>query len=172
MPIGRYTDDENQAVSEMSKIFGEEALRHHTLVLFTRGDDLEGTGIEEFLSETAPAGLKALIDRCGSRYHVLNNRDPSNSGQVKELLMKVDMMVGQTTTGFYTNKMFLEAEAAIREEQERMLRKRGEGEEGGGNNSSSSSMEELVKRRKCHLESDEAGGNTRGSHGFFLEGGG
>ncbi|XP_053300205.1 GTPase IMAP family member 4-like [Pleuronectes platessa] len=123
VPIGRYTDDENQAVSEMSKIFGEEALRHHTLVLFTRGDDLGGMGIEEFLSKTAPAGLKALIDRCGSRYHVLNNKDPSNSGQVKELLMKVDMMVRQTTTGFYTNAIFLEAEAAIREELKRMLRK-------------------------------------------------
>ncbi|XP_034448964.1 uncharacterized protein LOC117766225 isoform X2 [Hippoglossus hippoglossus] len=164
VPIGRYTDDENKAVSEMSKIFGEEAVCHHTLVLFTRGDELEGIGIEEFLSKTAPDGLKALIDRCGSRYHVLNNKDPSNSGQVKELLMKVDMMVRQTTGGFYTNEMFLEAEAAIREEQERMLRIRGE--ERGGNNSSSSSMEELVKRRKCHLESDEAGGSTRGPQGF------
>nr|XP_019968843.1 PREDICTED: uncharacterized protein LOC109647476 isoform X3 [Paralichthys olivaceus] len=126
VPIGRYTDDEEKAVCEMSKIFGEEAVRHHTVVLFTRGDDLEGIGIEEFL-RTAPAGLKALIDRCGSRYHVLNNKDPSNSGQVKELLMKVDMMVRQTTRGIYTNAMFLEAEAAIREEQETMLRERGDG---------------------------------------------
>ncbi|XP_034448967.1 uncharacterized protein LOC117766225 isoform X5 [Hippoglossus hippoglossus] len=144
VPIGRYTDDENKAVSEMSKIFGEEAVCHHTLVLFTRGDELEGIGIEEFLSKTAPDGLKALIDRCGSRYHVLNNKDPSNSGQVKELLMKVDMMVRQTTGGFYTNEMFLEAEAAIREEQERMLRIRGE--ERGGNNSSSSSSRDISRR--------------------------
>ncbi|XP_060946554.1 uncharacterized protein LOC133023514 isoform X2 [Limanda limanda] len=169
VPLGRYTDDENKAVGEMSKIFGEEALRHHTLVLFTRGDDLEGMGIEEFLRKTAPPGLKALINRCGSRYHVLNNKDPSNSEQVKELLMKVDMMVRQTTTGFYTNEMYLEAEAAIREEQERMLRKRGEGKERGGNksSSSSSSREELVKRRKCHLEPDEAGGSTRGNEDDF-----
>ncbi|XP_060946724.1 uncharacterized protein LOC133023667 [Limanda limanda] len=62
VPLGRYTDDVNQAVSEMSKIFGEEALRHHTLVLFTRGDELKGMGIEEFL-KTAPPGLEALIDR-------------------------------------------------------------------------------------------------------------
>ncbi|XP_060946723.1 GTPase IMAP family member 4-like [Limanda limanda] len=132
VPLGRYTDNVNQAVGEMSKIFGEEALRHHTLVLFTRGDDLEGMGIEEFLRKTAPPGLEALIDRCGSRYHVLNNKDPSNSEQVKELLMKVDMMVRQTTTGFYTNEMYLEADPAIREEQKRMLRKRGEGKERGG----------------------------------------
>ncbi|CAB1449912.1 unnamed protein product [Pleuronectes platessa] len=144
VPIGRYTEEENQAVSEMLKIFGEEALRHHTLVLFTRGDDLEGMGIEEFLRKTAPPGLKALIDRCGSRYHVFNNKDPSNSGQVKELLMKVDKMVRQSTTRFYTNAMFVEAEAAIREEQERMLRKGGE--ERGGNSSSSSSSSSSSRR--------------------------
>ncbi|KAG8006414.1 GTPase IMAP family member 4, partial [Nibea albiflora] len=85
VPIGRYTDSENQAACELVNIFGEDAVRHHTVVLFTRGDDLEGIAIEKYLRETAPAGLQALIDRCGGRYHVLNNKDPSNSAQVKEL---------------------------------------------------------------------------------------
>lgn len=159
VPVGRYTDSENQAVCELSKIFGEDAVRHHTLVLFTRGDDLEGLGIEEYLRETAPAGLKALIDRCGGRYHVLNNKDPSNTVQVKELLLKVDKMVKETDTGFYTNTMFLEAEAAIREEQKRMLWERGqaEGEEQGGNNDTMEEQAKLAKRRKCDLESDKTG---------------
>ncbi len=164
VPVGRYTDNENQAVCEVTKIFGEDAVRHHTVVLFTRGDDLEGVAIEEYLRETAPAGLKALIDRCGGRYHVLNNKDPSNSAQVKELLMKVDKMVKQTNEGFYTNTMFLEAEAAIREEQKRMLMERGqaEGEERGGSNGS---MEEgkLAKRRKCDLECHGAESTDRES---------
>lgn len=164
VPVGRYTDNENQAVCEVTKIFGEDAVHHHTVVLFTRGDDLEGIAIEEYLRETAPAGLKALIDRCGGRYHVLNNKDPSNSAQVKELLIKVDKMVKQTNEGFYTNTMFLEAEAAIREEQKRMLRERGqaEGEEQGENNGS---MEEakLAKRRKCDLESHRAESSDRAS---------
>ncbi|XP_026201604.1 uncharacterized protein LOC113152519 isoform X2 [Anabas testudineus] len=157
VPVGRYTDSENQAVCELTEIFGEDALHHHTVVLFTRGDDLEGTGIEEYLSNTAPAGLKALIDRCGGRYHVLNNRDPSNTAQVKELLMKVDEMVKQTDRGFYTNTMFLEAEAAIREEQKRMLRDReeAEGAEQGENNSIDDEAK-CPKQRKCDLESDIA----------------
>lgn len=167
VPVGRYTDSENQAVCELIKIFGEDAVHHHTVVLFTRGDDLEGTGIEEYLRETAPAGLKALIDRCGGRYHVFNNRDPSNSAQVKELLIKVDKMVKQTDRGFYTNAMFLEAEAAIREEQKRMLRERGEaeGEEQGENNSSNNTLDnqaKLAKLRKCDLESDIAESSERG----------
>uniref|UniRef100_A0A3Q3VUL9 AIG1-type G domain-containing protein n=1 Tax=Mola mola TaxID=94237 RepID=A0A3Q3VUL9_MOLML len=126
IPIGRYTESENQAACELTKIFGEDALRHHTLVLFTMGDNLEDTEIEEYLRGTAPAGLKALIDTCGGRYHVFNNKDPSNSVQVKELLMKVDDIVRQTSEGFYTSAMFLEAEAVIREEQRRMLRERGQ----------------------------------------------
>ncbi|KAK9535508.1 hypothetical protein VZT92_007884 [Zoarces viviparus] len=154
VPVGRYTDNENQAACELSNIFGEDALRHHTVVLFTRGDDLEDLGIEDYLRETAPAGLKALIDRCGGRYHVLNNKNPSYSAQVKELLKKVDKMAKQTREGFYTNAMFLEAEAAIREEQRRMLRERGPAE-----------GEELAKRRKCDLECSRAESTDGGSEG-------
>ncbi|XP_047428530.1 uncharacterized protein LOC124998297 isoform X2 [Mugil cephalus] len=157
VPIGRYTDSEDQAVCELSKIFGEEAVCNHTVVLFTRGDDLEDTGIEEYLRETSPPGLRALIARCGGRYHALNNKDPGNSAQVKELLMKVDEMVKENNRGFYTNDMFLEAEAAIRDEQKRMLRERGqaEGEENEGSESRAEEQAGLVKRRKC----DRAGGS-------------
>lgn len=151
VPIGRYTFNENQAVCELARIFGEEAVSHHTVVLFTRGDDLEGTGIEEYLSMTAPPGLRALIDRCGGRYHVLNNKDLRNSAQVKELLMKVDEMVKENNRGFYTNSMFLEAEAAIRDEQKRMLRERGqaEGEEKEGSESRREEEANLVQRGEC-----------------------
>lgn len=139
VPIGRYTENENKAVCEFAKIFGEDAVRLHTVVLFTRGDDLEDMPLEDFLRETAPAGLKALIDRCGGRYHVFNNKDGNNPGQVRELLKKVENMVKQTNKRFYTNQMFLEAEAAISEEQERMLREQ-EQAQGG---------EPCVKRTKC-----------------------
>lgn len=122
VPIGRYTDNENKAVCEFAKIFGEDAVRLHTVVLFTRSDDLEDMTIEDYLKETAPAGLKALINRCGGRYHAFNNKDCNNPVQVGELLKKVKNMVKQTNKGFYTNEMFLQAVAAIREEQARIKR--------------------------------------------------
>lgn len=165
VPIGRYTDSENQAVLELAKIFGEDAVHHHTLVLFTRGDDLEGLAIDEYLKKTAPAGLQVLIDRCGGRYHVLNNKDTSNSLQVKELLLKVEKMATQTKEGFYTNAMFLEAEAAIREEQKRLLRERGQAE-GEDRCGSKEEQAETAKRRKCDLESD---GDTQGIRRSELE---
>ncbi|KAM4634891.1 uncharacterized protein ACJ7VT_004341 isoform 2-T2 [Polymixia lowei] len=165
VPLGRYTDDENRAVCEMAQIFGEGAVRDHTLVLFTRGDDLEGRGLEDYLG-TATVGLKALIDRCGRRYHVFNNRDPGNLEQVRQLLRKVEKMVGENNGGCYTNAMFLEAEAAIREEQDRMMRERGqaEGKEEGESSGQTEEQAKLVKRRKCDLEWDGMG-NGAGSRG-------
>ncbi|XP_017272098.1 immune-associated nucleotide-binding protein 8-like [Kryptolebias marmoratus] len=156
VPVGRYTDNEDQAVSQLSGLFGEGAVRHHTVVVFTRGDDLEGAGIEAYLRETAPAGLTALIDRCGGRYHVLNNKDPGNSAQVTELLRKVDKLVQQNNGGFYTNVVFLEAEAAIREEQTRMLGERGQAEgeeEEEGESRSVKERSKIMKQRKYNLES-------------------
>ncbi|XP_077357704.1 uncharacterized protein LOC144004418 [Festucalex cinctus] len=121
VPIGpRYTDHEKQAVTNLANIFGGDAVKHHTVVLFTRGDDLEDMEIEEYLKES-PAGLKELIDMCGGRYQVFDNKNARNVAQVKELVTKVDRMVKQSKTGFYTNAMFEEAEAAIREEQRRMM---------------------------------------------------
>ncbi|XP_061567273.1 uncharacterized protein LOC133421621 [Cololabis saira] len=160
VPLGRYTDYENQAVSQLSRIFGEDAVRHHTVVLFSRGDDLEGIAIEKYLQETAPAGLKSLIDKCGGRYHVFNNKNPGNSAQIKELLVKVDKMIKQSSRGFYTNAMFLEAEHAIAEEQKRLLMEQGEGEE-EGNKCRMVEQGKLAKRRKCDLDS------TRGNEGEF-----
>ncbi|CAG01646.1 unnamed protein product, partial [Tetraodon nigroviridis] len=89
VPIGQYTASENQAVCELARMFGEDAVCHHTVVLLTRGDDLQGLEIEEYLRK-APAGLRSVIERCGGRYHVFNNRDPSNTQQVEELLRTVD----------------------------------------------------------------------------------
>ncbi|TWW69347.1 GTPase IMAP family member 4 [Takifugu flavidus] len=125
VPLGRYTDSENQALCQLAGIFGENAVRHHTVVLFTRGDELEGVDIETYLRDSGNPLLNSLIERCGGRYHVFNNKETGNTLQVEELLMKVDNMVKHTAEGFYTNAMFKEAEAIIREEQERM-REQGE----------------------------------------------
>lgn len=156
VPVGRYTDSEDQAVRQLADIFGADAVSNHTLVLFTRGEDLDGVGIERYLRETAPAGLHALIERCGGRYHVLNNRDPTDSEQVRELLRKVDEMVEQNGGGFYTNAVFSEAEAAITEEQNRMLRERGQADGGEEEEEEGANSR---KRRKRELELGGGGVN-------------
>lgn len=153
VPIGRYT--ENEAVCELVKIFGEEAVRRHTLVLFTRGDDLEGKAISDFLQEAPPA-LQALIEWCGGRYHVFNNKDPSDSGQVNGLIRKVENMAKRTSRGFYTSAIFSEAEAAIKEEQERM-RGRADSEEWRASGGMEEAQRLVAKRRRRDPALDLAG---------------
>ncbi|XP_073702510.1 uncharacterized protein [Garra rufa] len=113
IPLGRYTSDEDRVLTQMLQVFGEEALRH-TVVLFTRGDELDDCGMESFL-ESAPERLKSLLRACAGRYCVFNNRAPENRAQVNALLTMVDSMGGAC----YTNSVFLSAERAIRDEQRR-----------------------------------------------------
>ncbi|CAL8265475.1 unnamed protein product [Gadus morhua 'NCC'] len=120
VPLGRFTEEENMAVTMMVALFGEVAVINHTVVLFTRGDDLEEP-IEKYLA-SAPVSLKALIDRCGGRYHLLNNRAPSDVQQVHELLGKVEQVVEDNGGGCYTNAMYREVEEGIREEKDKLRR--------------------------------------------------
>uniref|UniRef100_A0A672I8R6 AIG1-type G domain-containing protein n=1 Tax=Salarias fasciatus TaxID=181472 RepID=A0A672I8R6_SALFA len=48
--LGRYTEEEQQTVQRIQKLFGQAADRY-SMVLFTGGDLIEGT-IEEFLAES------------------------------------------------------------------------------------------------------------------------
>ncbi|XP_037112108.1 GTPase IMAP family member 7-like isoform X2 [Syngnathus acus] len=146
VPIGRYTDYEAQAVNHLAKIFGDDAVKYHTIVLFTKGDDLKGMEFDEYLKES-PDGLRELIDKCGGRYHVFNNEENYGNGtQVQELMMKVDKMVKKSKTEFYTNAMFKEAEAAIREEQKRKQEMELE-----TNNEESQPVPQSIRKRKLHL---------------------
>uniref|UniRef100_A0A8C5FT83 AIG1-type G domain-containing protein n=1 Tax=Gadus morhua TaxID=8049 RepID=A0A8C5FT83_GADMO len=97
--VGRFTEGENLAVDMMADVFGEAAVRNHTVVLFTRGDDLEES-MEQFLA-CAPARLEDLIRRCGGRYHVFNNCI-IDVNQVDELLSKVEKVMVDNGGKLYT----------------------------------------------------------------------
>ncbi|XDV11046.1 hypothetical protein PO909_000093 [Leuciscus waleckii] len=119
MPLGRFTEEETRAVAEMLRVFGEEAVRH-TVVLFTRADELEEEGMEGFLGAgSAPEPLALLLSRCAGRYCLFNNRAPENRAQVRLLLETVQEMLEHAGGGCYTNNMFMQAERAVRDEQQR-----------------------------------------------------
>ncbi|XP_035254834.1 myb-like protein X [Anguilla anguilla] len=121
--IGRITNEEKETLQLIKSTFGKMA-EIFTIVMFTKGDDLD-TPIEKYIQVGDPT-IKNLIQDCGDRFHVFNNKDKSNRIQVAQLLDKIDMMVKKNGGGCYTNEMFQEAEITIRKECERILREKEE----------------------------------------------
>ncbi|XP_031133227.1 GTPase IMAP family member 9-like [Sander lucioperca] len=119
--LGRYTEEEKQTVQRIQEIFGQAADRY-SMVLFTHGDLLEDTTIEDFLMESSD--LQELVARCNGQYHVFNNKLKDHS-QVTELLQKIRNLTQKNGGSHYTNKMFKEAEKEeqIRKEKEKLERK-------------------------------------------------
>ncbi|XP_017158985.1 GTPase IMAP family member 4-like [Poecilia reticulata] len=100
--IGRFTAEEKRSVHKIQEIFGEAADRY-SMVLFTNGDKLEDTTIEEYLSESPE--LQDLVSRCNNQYHVFNNRLKDKKPQVTELLKKIRTIVKKNGGSHYTNEI-------------------------------------------------------------------
>ncbi|XP_039667439.1 GTPase IMAP family member 4-like [Perca fluviatilis] len=116
--LGRVTDEEKQTVQKIREMFGQDADKY-SMVLFTHGDLLKNTTIEEFLKGSRD--LQELVTRCNGQYHVFNN-DLENHSQVSELLKKIRTIVQKNGGSHYTNEMFQKAERAIEEEKQRILK--------------------------------------------------
>uniref|UniRef100_A0A674A4J2 AIG1-type G domain-containing protein n=1 Tax=Salmo trutta TaxID=8032 RepID=A0A674A4J2_SALTR len=123
LKVERYTVHENEAVAKIETYFSPEAFKYAT-VLFTHGDQLNGLTIEKFVQQNAE--LNKLVEKCGGRCHVIDNKYWNtnqqgryrNQYQVAELLNTIEKMVRDNGGGFYTNEMLQEAERLIQAEIE------------------------------------------------------
>ncbi|XP_077357861.1 GTPase IMAP family member 7 isoform X2 [Festucalex cinctus] len=121
---GRFTQEERDVLEWIKATFGSAASRF-TLVLFTRGDQLQGKHVHDFIEQNDE--LSAFICSCHGGFHVFDNSKENMtpcSQQVEQLLRKIDKIVAANGGGCYCDDMFKEAENAIRDAQERILEER------------------------------------------------
>ncbi|KAK3515633.1 hypothetical protein QTP70_025335 [Hemibagrus guttatus] len=93
-----FRDKEMNSLEEHMGLLGERAWKH-TILLFTHGDLLGDLTVEQYI-ESEGKDLKLLVAKCRNRYHVLNNKNLLDGGQVTELFKKVEWMVAENE-GFY-----------------------------------------------------------------------
>ncbi|XP_041956876.1 GTPase IMAP family member 8-like isoform X3 [Alosa sapidissima] len=83
-------ENHRRAVQQHMELLGERVWSH-TIVLFTKGDLLGDTTIEQYI-ESGGEALQWVVEKCGNRYHVVDNKK-RDRGQVTELLEKIEEMV-------------------------------------------------------------------------------
>jgi len=116
--LGRFTDEEAEAVRIIQAVFGEESSTY-TMALFTHGDRLEDKNIHTFVRDSPK--LLSFIRTCSGRYHAFNNKE-QNPEQVIQLLDQIDKMVTGNGGQHYTSEMLERAERAVEEKKRRILK--------------------------------------------------
>ncbi|XP_048041662.1 GTPase IMAP family member 4-like [Megalobrama amblycephala] len=109
--VGPITQEERETLQLIKMTFGQKA-EAYTMVLFTRGDNLSDESFEDYINEGDPH-VQKLINDCGERFHVFNNKQ-KDPDQVRSLLNKINKMMWSNKQTFYNDKMFQEAERAFR----------------------------------------------------------
>lgn len=108
-----FSEAERKSAQQHLEYLGEN-IWNHTIVLFTYGDLLGNATIEQHI-ESEGEHLKWLIEKCGNKYHVLNNDGFAYDDQVTELLEKIEELVSENG-GFHS----MMDRATLQEVEERM----------------------------------------------------
>uniref|UniRef100_A0A673WF33 GTPase IMAP family member 4-like n=1 Tax=Salmo trutta TaxID=8032 RepID=A0A673WF33_SALTR len=124
IPVEPSKGEDRGVLERIEEMFGE-GFWGHTVILFTHDDGLKEQSIEEFL-QAGSQELQQLVEKSGSRYHVLNIKDRAHGTQVSELLEQVEEMVAGNRDRFYSSQTFQEAEDQVREMEGKIQRERGE----------------------------------------------
>ncbi|XP_036454611.1 GTPase IMAP family member 4 [Colossoma macropomum] len=90
IPVDAFSSRDRQAVEENLSVLGFDVWKH-TMVLFTWGDELRGKNIEEHIKKSGKH-LQKILEMCGYRYHVINNKATDNYSQVSLLIQAVKQM--------------------------------------------------------------------------------
>ncbi|XP_077664902.1 GTPase IMAP family member 5-like [Eretmochelys imbricata] len=112
--LGRYTEEDKEAVKRVWEIFGVESKRN-MIVLFTRKEDLGGDSLRDYVTNSDNKNLKELIQGCKNQYCAFNNKatGAERDEQVNELMEITEKMVEENGGRCYTNELYSEVERLV-----------------------------------------------------------
>lgn len=91
-PIGHCAEEDRRAIEGIQEVFGEAA-RRHTIIVFTRKEDLGDVSMQDYLDRNS--WVRELVETHGSRYCAFSNKvgEAERANQVTELLNMVKRLV-------------------------------------------------------------------------------
>ncbi|XP_032100935.1 GTPase IMAP family member 6 isoform X1 [Sapajus apella] len=129
--LGRFTDEDQQAVRRLQEVFGVGVLAH-TILVFTRKEDLAGDSLEDYVRETDNEALTRLDVTLARRHCSFNNRaqGEEQEAQLQELMEKVEAILWESEGHYYSNKayQYTQQNFLLKEVQERQVNQ-GQGSE-------------------------------------------
>ncbi|XP_049325147.1 golgin subfamily A member 6-like protein 6 [Astyanax mexicanus] len=124
LSVGRVTKEDVETLDLIKMIFGPKAAMF-SIVLFTRGDDLEDQTLKEYVETCTIEPVRKLLRDCGDRFIAFNNKEENDRTQVSELLTLIDKVISSNPSSkYFTNSMFEEAELSIKKKTEEILKKK------------------------------------------------
>ncbi|XP_020934576.1 GTPase IMAP family member 1 [Sus scrofa] len=122
--LGRFTAQDQQAWRGVKALFGD-GVSAHTIVVFTRKEDLAEGSLQDYVRDSENQALRQLVAECGGRVCAFNNRatGPEQEAQVTELLRLVEDLVRDRGGAPYTNDVYHLAQALGGVSPEERLRK-------------------------------------------------
>ncbi|XP_022595430.1 GTPase IMAP family member 8-like [Seriola dumerili] len=115
-----FTETYRRAAQQHLQLISEH-IWGRVIVLFGFGDWLGGTTTEQYI-ESVGEPLRWLLERCGNRYHILNNKTKGDGFQVRDLIGKIEeMLTGGNSYQYYEieRNVMEQLEVKMRGEKER-----------------------------------------------------
>uniref|UniRef100_A0A8C0TBD3 AIG1-type G domain-containing protein n=1 Tax=Canis lupus familiaris TaxID=9615 RepID=A0A8C0TBD3_CANLF len=105
--LGRFTEEDRQAVRGLQEAFGVGVLAH-TVLVFTRREDLGGGSLEEYVRRTDNPHLARLDAVCARRHCAFDNAaaGAEREAQLRELLAAVDCVLWENDGRPYSNPAY------------------------------------------------------------------
>ncbi|XP_056655872.1 GTPase IMAP family member 1-like isoform X1 [Monodelphis domestica] len=105
--LGRYTKEDQNSMKRMKEIFGNNVMKH-TIIVFTRKEDLGSGSLQDYIQLTDNKALRELVAQCEGRVCAFNNQatGQEQKEQVKELMDMVKKLIRKNRGMHYTNEVY------------------------------------------------------------------